>query len=279
MNFEDFLEKKMNDFKINLDTQMKSRNKYNYDNDSYNKTASQINKINREFNDTNNNSIEKEERIKKVTLSDFSRETFENSMNFYRTTDSGSPKADRHQTKGFVYKDQTGEIAAKLIVEKKNNIGYITDIFVAPKYMGFGLYNELIKLAKNNFGTCGAIIPYDDNFKMVLFKNNNFYVTNKIKNKYILVCKESHVPSRGNNNGNLNNNQTFTRQYKTVSGMSSNSSTNNNLNNNDRNLSISNMSMKQSRFKKLVDKDPDKNGFVDDTDGTEIQPKSGFIYR
>lgn len=258
MTFEDFLEKKMSEM---------------------NNSKKEYNKINKEFNDVNSNNHIK--RINnRITLDNFSRNTFENSVNYYQKSIYGDPKALRLTTKGCIFKDSSGEIACKLVVEKRNNESYITEIFVDDKYKGFGLYKDLIKLAQTNFNSYSAIINKEDMFKMTLFKSNNYQVIGKEKDNYILSCNEDMLTPIGQPKNQLKAKASNT-QFKQFTSSSSNSKDQNT--DNSKGLNLSNISMKNNNFTKSQSY-KDRDSIYGDNEkernaDNNFEPESGFIDR
>lgn len=258
MNIQDEIFKKMQDYEIQRIMDIKSKIMQNNNMTKEISKLKNINMINKEYHDNNTNTIEKDEVIKKISLDDFERNSIRSSFNFYQQSDDGSPIAVRNQKNGYIYKDSSGEVACRLTIETKNEKKVITDFYVSPKYMGYGLSNELLSVAKNNFGVTGAIIHKDNNFCISFLQKNNFYIVGKKKdfiilslsseNRYNNYLKESVVHKTQNSPVRQQNRPVPpVRQYSNIS--SNSKSLNNKNNETNYSNNNSNRSTKLSRFR------------------------------
>jgi len=194
MNFEEFLKRKMmmeagNKFRVQLQhKEFTSPAIKDMRDDAY--KSIQKNRIENEYHDTRNNDIERIEKINNITLDSFSRSSYEAYYNNYMRTNSGSPNALRKIIKGYIYKDLSGEIACKVVVERTNNLSVITELYVNPRYYGYGLKKALIDVAKTNFSANAALCDRDDLLNMHVYKANNFFIKDKVKNGYLMICED-----------------------------------------------------------------------------------------
>lgn len=191
-NFEDRLMQKMKEKEVQMIYDLKqSKMDHNEIKDALRKFKNP-NLINKEYHDTDIKSIDKEEAIKKYSLNDFNRSSISSSFNFYHVSNGGTPQAMRNKTQGYVYKNINGEIVCRLICETRNEKVFITDFYINPLYMGYGLANELLKVARNTFSATGAIVHRDNVFCLGFFKRNNFIIIGKRK-EYLILSLENNV--------------------------------------------------------------------------------------
>lgn len=262
-NFQDFIKDKMNEFEINIKHKMGYENPIfkDFKDDVYKK--SQKDRIGFEYHDTRNNDIERVEKIHDITLDSFSRSSYESSYNNYLKTSEGSPTALRKMIKGYVYRNRIGEIACKLVVEKNNNITVITDLYVNPRYYGHGLTKALIDVAKTNLGANAALCDRDNLLLMNAYKKNNFFIKDKVKNGYLMICEELYKrPGTPVNQIKASNNITAYKNNITNSDGSTTSGKKMSL------MNLDNMSTKTSNMNKrdVHDMEPDyeKHDGIDD---------------
>jgi len=185
-SLDDFIERKMNDFKFNLDSKLHTAKMGDPAKILDDNKKNLIGRIGKEYHDTRNNDIERDEDLRRVTLDSFNRSSFQSSYKLNIVNNDGSPASEQVITKGYKYTDLEGNIACKVVVEKKNNINWITEFFVDKQYMGYGLAKDLIEVAKNSLGADHARIPNGDIMQIVILRKRGFERIGQNKNHILM---------------------------------------------------------------------------------------------